>query len=178
MQKSHFLWNDPVAVIVRIIHRSMKLNIVIIMVLSSPGSNDHGVQVAITAAPNASQTTSPVSIFFQTTACPHPHPTAPTSGGKPAERKHEATHSASNPEEASKSRKISRQQAYYNSASEMPSTSMASSSRGLQMPLPNMAHPHMYPPSPMPHPVGLFPTPRFPFSPPYFMPGPNFYPPG
>ncbi|XP_035639053.1 transcription factor SOX-30-like [Oncorhynchus keta] len=140
------------------------------------GSNDHGLQVAITAAPNASQTTSPVSIFFQTTACPHPHPT--TSGGKPAERKHEASHSASNPEEAPKPRKISRQQAYYNSANEMPSTSMASSSRGLQMPLPNMAHPRMYPPSPMPHPVGLFPTPRFPFAPPYFMPGPNFYPPG
>ncbi|CAB1353020.1 unnamed protein product [Coregonus sp. 'balchen'] len=138
------------------------------------GSN--GVQVTTTAAPNASQSTSPVSIFFQTTSSPHP--TATPSGGKPAERKREASPFASNPEEAPKPRKICRQQAYYSSASEMPSTSMASSSRGLQMPFPNMAHPHMYPPSPMPHPAGLFPTPRFPFAPPYFMPGPNFYPPG
>ncbi|CAB1316807.1 unnamed protein product [Coregonus sp. 'balchen'] len=142
------------------------------------GSNDHGVQGATVAAPNASQSTSPVSIFFQTTACPHPHPTATTSGAKPAERKREARHCGSNLEEAPKPRKISSQQAYYNSASEIPSTIMPSSSRGLQIPLSNLAYPHMYPPSPMQHPVGLFPTPCFPFAPPFFMPGPQFYPTG
>uniref|UniRef100_A0A8C8C9T9 HMG box domain-containing protein n=1 Tax=Oncorhynchus tshawytscha TaxID=74940 RepID=A0A8C8C9T9_ONCTS len=158
----------------------------------SPGSNVQGDTAAAsqtTACPHPHSTATaqalmsrviqqplrvPVSTFSQTTACPHPHPTATTSGGKPGERKREARHSGSNLEETLKLRKISSQQAYYNSASVIPSTIMPSSSRCLQIPLSNLVYPDMYPPSPMPHRVGLFSTSRFPFAPPYFMSGPQF----
>ena len=147
----------------------MKLNTVVVLVFA---------QALMSRVMQQQPLRVPVSIFSQTTACPHPHPTATTSGGKPGERKREARHSGSNLEEALKPRKISSQQAYYKSASVIPSTSLPPSSRCLQIPLSNLVYPDMYPPSPMPHPGGLFPTPRFPFAPPNFMSGPQFYPPG
>ncbi|XP_041079782.1 transcription factor SOX-30-like [Polyodon spathula] len=55
--------------------------------------------------------------------------------------------------------------------------SVASCSRGPQLPPPPLPHPHVYPPPTMAHPANLFaPAPRFPFPPPYFIPGPHYFP--
>ncbi|XP_041123009.1 transcription factor SOX-30-like [Polyodon spathula] len=55
-------------------------------------------------------------------------------------------------------------------------SSVASCSRGPQLPPPPFPHSHVYPPPSMTHPANLFaPTPQFPFPPPYFLPGPHYF---
>uniref|UniRef100_A0A3P9ALQ1 Transcription factor SOX-30 n=1 Tax=Esox lucius TaxID=8010 RepID=A0A3P9ALQ1_ESOLU len=123
------------------------------------------------------QSTSPFSLL-KTYSFPSPHSAAPSSGSEHAVGRQEASHSCRIPEESLKPRTIIRQQTYYSCASDVPSISTAPRSRVLQMPLPALAQPHLYPPSPVMHPVNFFQTPRFSFAPPYFMPAPQFYPPG
>ncbi|KAJ8406050.1 hypothetical protein AAFF_G00309380 [Aldrovandia affinis] len=43
---------------------------------------------------------------------------------------------------------------------DLPSPCLSSCARGLQVPLPNLPHPHMYPPPSLPHLAGPFPTPN------------------
>ncbi|KAJ7997260.1 hypothetical protein DPEC_G00227130 [Dallia pectoralis] len=139
--------------------------------LQASGSNSQGVTVATTEAKNASQSTSPISLP-QAYSIPRHHPAATSSGSKtPVSHPHRI------PEVCLTPRKTIMQQTYYSCSGDAPATSTAPSSRALQMPLPTIAHQHLYPLSAVAPPVHLFQTPRFPLAPPFFIPTAQFYPP-